>query len=47
MAGLIGPHGVGKSTLLGLVAWVRKIQTGEVRALDGDLNVRSHFGVRI
>ena len=37
MAGLIGPDGVGKSTLLGLVAGVRKIQTGEVRALDGDL----------
>ena len=37
MAGLIGPDGVGKSTLLGLVAGVRKIQIGEVRALDGDL----------
>jgi len=37
MTGLIGPDGVGKSTLLGLVAGVRKIQTGEVRALDGDL----------
>ena len=37
MAGLIGPDGVGKSTLLGLVAGVRKIQTGEVWALDGDL----------
>ena len=37
MAGLIGPDGVGKSTLLGLIAGVRKIQTGEVRALDGDL----------
>jgi ribosome-dependent ATPase len=38
MTGLIGPDGVGKSTLLGLIAGVRKIQTGEVRALDGDLN---------
>jgi ribosome-dependent ATPase len=37
MAGLIGPDGVGKSTLLGLIAGVRKIQAGEVRALDGDL----------
>jgi len=37
MAGLIGPDGVGKSTLLGLIAGVRKIQTGEVRALEGDL----------
>ena len=38
MAGLIGPDGVGKSTLLGLIAGVRKIQSGEVRSLDGDLN---------
>ena len=37
MTGLIGPDGVGKSTLLGLIAGVRKIQTGEVMALDGDL----------
>src|SRR5271155_1489172 len=37
MTGLIGPDGVGKSTLLGLIAGVRKIQAGEVRALDGDL----------
>ena len=37
MAGLIGPDGVGKSTLLGLIAGVRKIQSGEVRALGGDL----------
>src|SRR5271165_6400787 len=37
MTGLIGPDGVGKSTLLGLIAGVRKIQTGEVRALGGDL----------
>ena len=37
MTGLIGPDGVGKSTLLGLIAGVRKIQSGKVRALDGDL----------
>src|SRR5271157_3071495 len=37
MTGLIGPDGVGKSTLLGLIAGVRKIQIGKVRALDGDL----------
>ena len=37
MTGLIGPDGVGKSTLLGLIAGVRKIQTGEVRALAGNL----------
>ena len=30
MIGLIGPDGVGKSTLLALLAGVRRIQTGEV-----------------
>ena len=30
MVCVIGPDGVGKSTLLGLIAGVRKIQTGEV-----------------
>jgi len=37
MAGLIGPDGVGKSTLLGLVAGARKIQTGCVEVLGGDM----------
>ena len=37
MAGLIGPDGVGKSTLLSLVAGVRKIQSGNVITLDGDM----------
>ncbi len=37
MHGLIGPDGVGKSTLLGLVAGVRRIQTGAVRVLGADL----------
>ena len=35
--GFIGPDGVGKSTLLALVAGARKIQGGKVRALDGDM----------
>ena len=35
--GLIGPDGVGKSTLLSIIAGVRKIQTGSVRVLDGDM----------
>ncbi len=35
--GLIGPDGVGKSTLLSLIAGVRVIQAGEVRVLDGDM----------
>ena len=38
MAGLIGPDGVGKSTLLGLVAGARKIQTGIVEVLGGDMD---------
>ena len=37
MAGLIGPDGVGKSTLLGLVTAARAIQTGSVEVLGGDL----------
>jgi ribosome-dependent ATPase len=42
MTGLIGPDGVGKSTLLSLVAGVRKIQTGSVWALGGDMRDRAH-----
>ena len=42
LAGLIGPDGVGKSTLLGLVAGTRRIQQGEVHALGGDLRSRRH-----
>ena len=37
MIGLIGPDGVGKSTLLGMLAGVRKIQTGKVEVLGGDV----------
>jgi ribosome-dependent ATPase len=40
MIGLIGPDGVGKSTLLALVAGVRKIQQGEVKVLGANLAVR-------
>src|SRR5687767_3364479 len=42
MVGLIGPDGVGKSTLLALIAGVRKLQDGEVFALDGDMNDAEH-----
>ncbi|MBZ0215074.1 MAG: ATP-binding cassette domain-containing protein, partial [Fimbriimonadaceae bacterium] len=42
MVGLIGPDGVGKSTLLGLVAGVRKIQTGSIPVLGGDIADRDH-----
>ena len=42
MAGLIGPDGVGKSSLLALVAGVRVIQQGEVSVLGGDMRDRHH-----
>jgi ribosome-dependent ATPase len=38
--GLIGPDGIGKSTLLALVAGVKRIQDGEVSVLGADLRVR-------
>jgi len=38
MAGLIGPDGVGKSTVLGLLAGVRKLQSGRVETLGGDMS---------
>jgi ABC-type multidrug transport system ATPase subunit/ABC-type multidrug transport system permease subunit len=37
MIGLIGPDGVGKSTLLGLIAGVRKMQSGQVTVLGGNI----------
>ncbi|WP_372890539.1 ribosome-associated ATPase/putative transporter RbbA [Rhodosalinus sp.] len=37
MLGLIGPDGVGKSTLLGLIAGVRRMQEGKVEVLGGDM----------
>jgi ribosome-dependent ATPase len=40
MAGLIGPDGVGKSTLLGLVTGARALQTGSVEVLGGDIGER-------
>ena len=37
MVGLIGPDGVGKSTLMGIIAGSRKIQSGKVEVLGGDI----------
>ncbi|ABM17126.1 ribosome-associated ATPase/putative transporter RbbA [Marinobacter nauticus] len=37
MVGLIGPDGVGKSTLLGLIAGARELQTGALQVLGGDM----------
>ena len=42
MVGMIGPDGVGKSTLLALISGVRKIQTGKVMALDGNMADEHH-----
>ena len=42
MVGMIGPDGVGKSTLLALISGVRKIQTGEVMVLDGNMADEQH-----
>ena len=39
---LVGPDGVGKSTLLGLVAGVRRMQSGVIRTLGGDVASRAH-----
>ncbi|MEO8409069.1 MAG: ATP-binding cassette domain-containing protein, partial [Propionivibrio sp.] len=40
MVGLIGPDGVGKSSLLALVSGARKIQQGSVEVLGGDIGER-------
>jgi len=42
MAGLIGPDGVGKSSLLALAAGVRVIQRGTVEVLGGDMARAAH-----
>jgi len=41
-AAIIGPDGVGKSTLLGLIAGARRIQAGRVEVLGGDLADPAH-----
>jgi ribosome-dependent ATPase len=42
VVGLIGPDGVGKSTLLGVVAGAKRIQDGKVSVLGGDMADRRH-----
>ncbi|MAA99213.1 MULTISPECIES: ribosome-associated ATPase/putative transporter RbbA [Hyphomicrobiales] len=37
MVGLIGPDGVGKSSLLSLIAGARIVQTGKIEVLGGDI----------
>ncbi|MFL1484981.1 ribosome-associated ATPase/putative transporter RbbA [Marinobacter sp. LN3S78] len=50
MIGLIGPDGAGKSTLMGLIAGARKLQSGSVEVLGGDmrnLRFRNRLAPRI
>ncbi len=42
MAGVLGPDGVGKSSLLAIIAGVRRIQSGKVEVLGGDMASRRH-----
>ncbi|KWW38133.1 ribosome-associated ATPase/putative transporter RbbA [Cupriavidus metallidurans] len=42
MIGVIGPDGVGKSSLLSLVAGARAVQEGTVTALGGDMSRKDH-----
>jgi ribosome-dependent ATPase len=42
MVGLIGPDGVGKSSLLALIAGARAVQAGQVEVLDGDMAEAGH-----
>jgi ribosome-dependent ATPase len=42
MVGLIGPDGVGKSSLLSLIAGAHVIQDGLVYVLDGDMKDKTH-----
>ncbi|MBW6496407.1 MAG: ATP-binding cassette domain-containing protein, partial [Burkholderiaceae bacterium] len=46
MAGLIGPDGVGKSSLLVLVAGVRALQQGRIEVLGGDM-ASARFRARV
>ena len=42
MVGLIGPDGVGKSTLLGIIAGARQIQSGSAKVLGGSISDAGH-----
>jgi ribosome-dependent ATPase len=42
MVGVIGPDGVGKSTLLGLIAGSKQLQQGKMEVLGGDIASASH-----
>ncbi|MGZ5148308.1 MAG: ATP-binding cassette domain-containing protein, partial [Burkholderiales bacterium] len=42
LVGVIGPDGVGKSALLSIIAGARRIQSGRVQVLDGDMAAAGH-----
>jgi ribosome-dependent ATPase len=42
LVGVIGPDGVGKSILLSIIAGARRIQSGRVEVLDGDMADAAH-----
>src|SRR6185437_1686393 len=42
LVGLIGPYGVGKSSLLAIIAGARRIQSGRAIVLGGDMSDASH-----
>ena len=42
MVGFIGPDGVGKSSLLSIIAGARRVQSGNVFVLDGDMRASAH-----
>lgn len=42
LVGFIGPDGVGKSTLLGLITGAKKLQTGTITVLDGPIEDTRH-----
>ena len=42
MVGLIGPDGVGKSSLLALISGARRVQQGTVEVLGGNMQSRRH-----
>lgn len=42
LIGLIGPDGVGKSTMLSLITGARAMQDGEIHVLNGDMRSKEH-----
>ena len=42
MVGVMGPDGVGKSSLLGLISGARSLQSGQIEVLGGDMRSAAH-----